>query len=139
MNGKTIYLAGAIHGRSDAECLDWRAEAKSLWLGPVLDPMRRDARGYEHDPHVVKGTVEADKKDIAMADGVLVNFVNPSVGTSMEIHFAWMLGKPIALVDARLTPDPMSIWINYHCNVFSDLDSALNFLDRALTLKAKHV
>ncbi len=132
MKLKTIYLAGAIHGLSDAECNNWRDMATNLWGGPVLDPMRRDARGKEQDPKVVREVVEQDKQDIMQADGILVYFVKPSVGTSMEIMLAWLFRKPIALVNASMNGQPLSIWLSYHCAVFPDIASALNHLDLSL-------
>lgn len=132
---KTIYLAGPIHGLSDKECITWREMAKVLWNGPTLDPMRRDARGQEWNQKVIKDVVEQDKQDIAIADGVLVYYTMPSVGTSMEILFAWMLRKPIALVN--VTPDALSIWLSYHCRIFPDLQSAIDHLDRILNPQPK--
>lgn len=133
---KTIYLAGPIHGLSDDACTAWRKAAKRMYGGPTLDPMRRDARGQENNWGVIRDVVEQDKQDIALADGVLVYFTKPSVGTSMEILFAWMLRKPVALVNA--TPgDAMSIWLNYHCRVFLDLRTAIDYLNETLNPQPK--
>lgn len=130
-DNRTIYLAGAIHGLSDEECNAWRSMVKAAWPGKTLDPMRRDARGLEHDRDTIQRVVEDDKLDIAVADGVIVYFTGPSVGTSMEILWAWMLRKPIALIYAS-AGEP-SLWLSYHCKMFTDMDSALLFLNSAIT------
>lgn len=113
-----VYLAGPIHQRTDAECKDWRELAKSLrpdieWL----DPMRRDYRGIEAEN--VGAIVEQDKADILQSDAVLAVVDPPSAGTSMEIHWAWQLSKPVYVVAGGA----VSPWIEYHathvCESFS--------------------
>ena len=110
-----IYLCGPINGCTDAECTDWREEAKKSFPD-AIDPMRRDYRGVEETAY--RNIVELDKIDVANCDGLLVNFPAPSVGTSMEMLFAWQIGKPIALwhrPDASLSP-----WLIYHSHFRSE-------------------
>lgn len=121
---KTLYLCGPINGCTDAECNDWRAFVKGLWAGNTLDPMRRDYRGREAESF--REIVELDKIDVARADCILVNYDKPSVGTSMEILYAWQLGKPVVVVckpDAVISP-----WLKYHSHKivhsFGDATSA---------------
>lgn len=107
---KTLYLCGPINGCTDAECKDWREFAKDLWMGRCLDPMRRDYRGREAE--CVREIVELDKIDVAASDVILVNYDKPSVGTSMEVLYAWERGKPVIVVaalEANLSP-----WLRYH-------------------------
>lgn len=122
---KTIYLCGPINGRADTECKDWREFIKGAWPGQCIDPMRRDYRGREAE--AVREIVELDKVDVARADALLVNYDRPSIGTSMEILFAWQLGKPIVLVaapGANLSP-----WLRYHVHhICHDFRSALAFI-----------
>ena len=110
MTDFTIYLAGPIFGCTDAECADWRALFQKLWPGPTINPLRRDYRGREtthlHD------IVELDKADILRADAVVVSYDKPSVGTSMEILFAWERGKPVVVVARPETA--CSPWLHYH-------------------------
>ncbi len=104
-----IYLCGPINACSDQECSDWRNEVKT-WGFDTLDPMRRDYRGKEND--CVKEIVELDKVDVVNSDVILVNYVKPSVGTSMEILYAFERGKLIVVVadkDANISP-----WLKYH-------------------------
>lgn len=105
-----LYLCGPINGCTDEECNDWRSAVKSMWDGEALDPMRRDYRGKEAESY--REIVELDKIDVARCDVVIVMYDKPSVGTSMEILYAWQLGKPVVLIcrpDANLSP-----WLRYH-------------------------
>ena len=116
----TIYLCGPINGCTDQECRDWREFVKSRWSGSTIDPMHRDYRGREDEN--VREIVELDKADIDGSDVLLVNYDKPSVGTSMEVLYAWERGKKIVVVvssfDVKLSP-----WLRYHshviCNSFS--------------------
>jgi nucleoside 2-deoxyribosyltransferase len=107
---KTIYLCGPINGCTDAEANDWRSAVKAAWSGATLDPMRRDYRGKEAESF--REIVELDKIDVAASDAIVVNYDKPSVGTSMEVLFAWQIGKPIIVV---CRPDVViSPWLRYH-------------------------
>lgn len=124
---KTLYLCGSINGCTDEQCNGWREHVKKLWGGPTLDPMRRDYRGDELERY--KEIVELDKIDVAAADAVIVSYIAPSVGTSMEILYAFQKGKPIALVcsDARMRQ--LSPWLRYHCHaIFDRYDDAIKWL-----------
>lgn len=108
----TVYLCGPINGCSDAECKDWRAFAAETLTCRTYDPMVRDYRGRELEPGIAKEIVEFDKQDVDACDVILVNYVKPSVGTSMEVLYAWERGKQIVVVaaaDAVLSP-----WLIYH-------------------------
>lgn len=107
---KVMYLCGPINGCTDEECRDWRETVKGIWPGLTLDPMRRDYRGFEET--AVREIVEFDKIDVIASDVLLVNYDKPSVGTSMEILFAFERGKLIVVVakeETRLSP-----WLIYH-------------------------
>jgi nucleoside 2-deoxyribosyltransferase len=107
----TTYLCGPIAGRSDQDCHNWRTEAKQHLYGQVLDPMSRDYRqdfvGKECE------IVELDKQDIRNADALLVHYDKPSVGTSMEVLYAWERGKYIVIVNAS-GQEHISPWLVYH-------------------------
>jgi len=107
---KTIYLCGPILGCTDEECVDWREMIKQTWPGTCVDPMKRDYRGREAEAY--REIVELDKRDIRGCDALLVNYVRPSVGTSMEVLYAWTLGIPVVVVSR---PDTgISPWLRYH-------------------------
>lgn len=105
-----VYLAGAINGQDNEAVHGWRERAKSL-LTPheTLDPSDRDYRGIEELN--VRELVEGDKRDIRDSDAILAYVIAPSVGTSMEILYAWQMGIPVVIV----TPNPrVSPWLTYH-------------------------
>lgn len=125
---KPVYLCGPINGRSDADCQDWREEAKRL-LAPVptLDPMARDYRGRELETGIAREIVENDKDDIRQCGALLVMFDKPSVGTSMEVIFAYSLNIPVHVVD--VSGRPLSPWMIYHATaVHTSLQNACKAL-----------
>jgi hypothetical protein len=123
---KTIYLCGPINGCTDEECKDWRELVKSIWPGKTLDPMRRDYRGKEDQS--VNQIVEFDKIDLMNSDIILVNYDKPSVGTSMEILYAFERGKFVIVVAAegsRISP-----WMTYHSHaIVRSFADALRYIE----------
>jgi nucleoside 2-deoxyribosyltransferase len=119
-----VYLCGPINGCTDEESRNWREAAKAI-LPDTLDPMRRDYRGLE-DHHVAQ-IVEGDKADIDECDALLVNYNKPSVGTSMEILYAWEKKKKIIAVarpETRISP-----WLRYHStHIVNSFDAAFELL-----------
>lgn len=115
-----IYLAGPINGCTDAQANDWRTEAKKS-LPDHLDPMARDYRGKEAES--VNEIVEGDKADIDSCDAVLVWFERPSVGTSMEVLYAWERKKPVVAVNK--SGKPIGPWLAYHSTVVDSLEDAV--------------
>ncbi len=75
--------------------------------------MARDYRGKEAEN--VASIVEGDKGDIDDCDGMLVWFEKPSVGTSMEVLYAWERQKPVVVVNR--SGRPPSPWLVYHSRV----------------------
>lgn len=121
---KTIYLAGAIADRSDEDCIDWREEAKKLWPGACRNPMDRDYRGAMMTSEVVHDIVTGDLCDIDCSDGLVVMYDRPSVGTSMEIFYAYQRGKPVVIINK--SGRELSPWLLYHSNhVCEDMNSAI--------------
>lgn len=121
-----LYLCGPINGCTDTEANTWRDLVKGMWPYGTIDPMRRDYRGVESVRW--KEIVELDKADIAFCSALIVNYLKPSVGSSMEIFFAHSIGKPIALVHAPGTA--LSPWLVYHTNeTFNDFRAAIKWLN----------
>lgn len=117
------YLCGPINGRSDDDAKLWREYAK-LALPDTCDPMDRDYRGRELEPGVAREIVENDKKDICECDALLVFYDKPSVGTSMEVLFAYQLGKRIVLINK--SAGPLSPWLLYHSHtIVASLDEGI--------------
>jgi nucleoside 2-deoxyribosyltransferase len=117
-----VYLCGPINGCTDEQCKDWRNAAKQV-LPDTLDPMRRDYRGRE-DVSAAE-IVEGDKEDIDQCKAILVNYDKPSVGTSMEVLYAWQHGLEVFVVAKPGTV--ISPWLRYHTTFF--FDSFENFFD----------
>jgi hypothetical protein len=110
-----IYLCGPIGGCTDEECKNWRDMVTEHGYD-TIDPMRRDYRGRKGD--FSKEIVEGDKIDIFQSDVLLVNYNRPSVGTSMEILFAWEQNKTIILVSPPGIV--LSPWLKYHSHYIVD-------------------
>ena len=124
-----VYLCGPMTGCTYAAASEWRDEAK-FWLRrhgiTALDPMDRDYRDspLSHLP----GLVEEDKIDIELADILLVNFTEKSVGTSMEVMYGWNHGKRVIIVSKKFTEDP---WLVYHSHdIYRTMDEAYDKIFR---------
>jgi len=104
-----VYLCGAINGCTDEQAKGWRETAK-VRLPDTIDPMKRDYRGKEAESY--REIVNLDKVDVARSDLILVNYDKPSVGTSMEIFFAWTKSIPVIVVCHPETA--ISPWLRYH-------------------------
>lgn len=127
--GKKVYLCGPINGCTDEEAKDWRTYCAEKLNGTCFDPMVRDYRGRELDPGIAAEIVENDKSDILQCDSLLVYYEKPSVGTSMEVLFAYDNGIPAVVVDK--SGKPLSPWFVYHSSaVFPSLDAAVSFLNK---------
>jgi nucleoside 2-deoxyribosyltransferase len=120
-----IYLAGPIFQCEDSECIDWREEVKSQLKGyQIIDPMERDYRGVTDENY--KKIVEEDKYLIDSCDIILVNHLKPSVGTSMEILYAWERKKQILIISENSNLSP---WLIYHSHeIFPSLKQALDYI-----------
>ena len=108
-----VYLCGPINGCTDDEASTWRDTFKGLWSYDTLDPMRRGYRGVEDMAY--REIVELDKIDVRLSDVILVNYVKPSVGTSMEVFYAHSIGKPVVVI---CNTDSISPWMKYHTTIF---------------------
>lgn len=110
-----IYLAGPISGCQFGECTDWRKEFSSMMPDSIqcISPMRGKeflrAQGTIEGDYpdlgplaTSRGIMTRDFFDCTRCDIVLVNFLQSgdrvSIGTCMEIAWAYMGRKPLILV-----------------------------------------
>lgn len=109
-----VYLAGGIAGLPGADTVEWRSQARILLAArgiEALDPMRaKDALAQQsvistdfHDYEDrgaffrSRGIMARDSNDVKRCDALLVNLIGlkkPSLGTIMELAWAYMLQKP---------------------------------------------
>jgi len=123
-----VYLCGPIFEKTNDECRGWRSYATEIadqYSIDVFNPMRRDYRGVQQENQ--SSIVVLDKREITLSDVLLVNWQGPSAGTSMEIIYAYDLGKPIVLV---YQGKPLSPWVEYHVTqIVPDLDDAFYWIN----------
>ena len=155
MVNKTVYLAGPIDGLSYADGVSWREYAqRNLAVDEIkgLSPQR--GKGYiadnaeiagemdfaKQEEHFVnnpmstsRGIMTRDKFDALNCTVLFVNFLGAtrvSIGTVMEIAWAYLQGKPIVVVieenDEQHKNHPMlRETFSY---VVSDLDEGLDIV-----------
>lgn len=117
MSKPIVYLAGAIANQRYHEAVDWRDEARVFFdavgvtpLSPMrakrkLDrpgPISNDFRTYsgsEYGPfYTSRGIMTRDHNDVKRSDVLLVNLeglAKPSLGTIMELGWAYTYQKPV--------------------------------------------
>jgi nucleoside 2-deoxyribosyltransferase len=95
----------------------------------TINPLRRDYRGRENE--FTNEIVQLDKLDISRCHMVLAACPSPSTGTSMEIFYAWTLGKPVySVVPNGVTVSP---WLSYHSTrVCPTFDKAIKAIREAV-------
>ena len=131
---KVIYLCGPIHDCTEDEIVEWRQYVRTqvsyLHTVSVLDPTDRDFRTYDVlTDKEYKEIVELDKIDVALCDILFVNFNKAmarraSVGSSMEMLYAWEKGKHIIVANTAVVE--LSPWVHYHSHSLVDtLDAAI--------------
>lgn len=115
-----VYLAGGIAGLPGTQTVDWRKEAADklytnhgiFSLSPMRGkevlsrssaPIATNFMQYEaYGPFfTARGIMTRDYNDVCRADALLVNLlglVKPSLGTIMELAWAWQLRTPAVVV-----------------------------------------
>lgn len=125
-----VYMAGPIqHAHDDGK--GWRQRVKERydyieWLDPFdkYDSTEPEDQIREMDEVTEEYIVEEDLKLIHDSDAVLVHWENvPSVGTPMEIRYAYVNDIPVVL---QTTVDDPSPWLTYHADsVHETFDEAV--------------
>ena len=114
MSKPKVYLAGAISGLSFDASEDWRLTAQQLLADIGIDgysPLRRKdfLKGrdsiegfYDISPlATARGIMTRDHNDVKTSDALLVNLLGAervSIGTVMELAFAYIYRIPVVLV-----------------------------------------
>lgn len=131
------YLCGPIEGCDDSECHDWRQDIIGAAFPRAINPMRRDYRATVGDHARVEKyageIVVLDKRDIDACDVLLVRWMpdKPSVGSAMEILYAFEQGKPVVLWYTGNEGDFYSPWLAYHATtVVYTRDDAIEAVKR---------
>lgn len=125
MSRPLVYLAGGIAGLPGADATNWRKHAAAVLADSdveTLDPMRAkqalgaqaristDFRDYAERGafFTSRGIMTRDFNDVKRCDALLVNLLGlekPSLGTIMELAWAYALQKP-AVVAIEATGNP---------------------------------
>lgn len=93
-----VYLGGPIADCNELQARRWRNEVRNSrykahfdFADPMDGLLDRDASPYE--------IVEADRRAIEDADGVLVNMWRASIGSAMGVVHAHRAGRPVVVAD----------------------------------------
>jgi len=118
MSKPLVYLAGAIANVAGSEAIDWRLNASHALLDrgvEALNPMRAKLYAFPRgdlisgDFHsyakrgvffTSRGIMSRDSTDVRRCDALLVNLLGlekPSLGTIMELGWAYILNKPVVV------------------------------------------
>jgi len=125
---KSIYLAGRIGGLTLKDANAWRERVEKEFEGiaKCLNPLRgkKEEMRYRYTDGEI---IVRDKNDIENSDIVLVYWKDkgnaPSVGTTMEVLYSYLLGIPVLFVGDWAADD---IWMRYHVTkIYSELDEAI--------------
>lgn len=123
-----VYLSGPINGTSDSD-QEWRTEAarRLKKYYEILDPLYRDYRQAKFTTVSSCNLVSHDLQEVDHAHVVLANCKRPGWGTSMEIFYANMKGKPVLFFGAPKRPSP---WLLAHARNVKTFAAAINELQK---------
>jgi len=130
-NVPTVYLAGAIEGRTHNEIFKWREYAKWYLQSAKIDVMFPPGLEWQGNEYVMsRKIVNTDLDSIDECQILLANFRHdiPMVGTSSEIFYCWENGyKAFVVIDPNF--EKPSAWL-IECSdiVFNSMDDALWYL-----------
>lgn len=148
MSRPLVYLAGGIAGLAGKETIEWRKHAtvKLYDLGvEALSPMRaKDALaaqaqiGTNFNEYANKGAfftsrgiMTRDFNDVKRCDALLVNLLGltkPSLGTIMELGWAYAMQKPcVVAIEAEGNPH------DNHPMIHEAMPFRVTTLDEAIT------
>lgn len=129
---KTIYLAHGSNHKGHGNQLQDILERVGF---KVINPFSYDATAKKptkqwndkpllrEDDKFCQEIVEKDLKHIYVADILVAMVDEPSVGTSMEIFYAYIVNKPIYILTKIINP-----WLSVHGKIFRNADDLLEGL-----------
>jgi len=97
---------------------DWCTRAKILQTTWDTNPDYRSSK-------LVKDIVETDKKAILSCDALFAAIHKPSVGTSMEILFAYDHFIPVFILTDYESP-----WLRYHGTIINSVEELVRRLEK---------
>ena len=123
-----IYLAGPMYPTDN----NWRNTFKVTMKNLFKSFGYNKLEFYDPDEFETYkvNIVNIDKWYIDKCDIVFANVTRLSVGTSMEIIYAWIKGKPVILVcpDNLLSP-----WHKYHVTAyFNSMDAGIAYIQEEI-------
>ncbi len=122
-----IYLAGPIKGCEEPQVHEWRDYCAAKLNYKTINPAVRDFSKSECKD-CMNEIVNPDKNEINNSSILLANCWQVSVGTSMEILYAWERGKIVISVVPE--NDFVSAWIIAHSHkIFNKLDEAIDYIN----------
>lgn len=149
MSKPLVYLAGAIAGLEFGAATDWRYQAQEALRDrgiETLNPMRaKNALGDQNGGRISsnfhdyeangaffrsRGIMTRDFNDVKRCDVLLVNLLElakPSLGTTMELAWAYALQKPaVVAIEKRGNPH------DNHPMIFEAIPFRVETLDEAI-------
>ena len=125
-----VYLAGPIKGCAEKDIHKWREYSIGMLNCKTVNPATRNFSGSE-SKDCMNEIVNPDKQEIKSCSILLANCWQVSVGTSMEILYAWERNKLIISVIPKNTF--ISAWIIAHSHrIFHELDEAIAYINEIL-------
>jgi len=127
MNKKKIYLSGPILGCEKKRAKKWRLNimSKLKYKYDFIDPT---TEMYEVEADHFKEVVSFAEKGIEECDIVLAYIPFYSMGTSIEIYWAYKANKKIIAV-LKNTNEMSAFLKKYADIIFENLDEAYDFLE----------
>jgi nucleoside 2-deoxyribosyltransferase len=137
-----IFLSGPITGLSYEDSTQWRQDVQNKLPANIipLSPLRnkehlkREKDILDHYDHILstsKSITKMDYFDVKRSDIILVNLLNTkrvSIGTVMEVAWAYEMGKPIVIAMEDDNIHQHSMIRECADFILSDIDQALDIV-----------
>ena len=125
--GKTLQAALENEGYEVKNPFDQDSYARAITELWDKHPKVRTKKG------VAELVVEKDLDSIDKCDTVVAYVVEPSIGTSMEIHYAYSINKAVFILSNEISP-----WLMYHGTVIKNVKKLLDLLRLKSCISESH-